>query len=884
MKRRLLFAWLLMVLSMASAWGGELSEEMAEAYAMRFVISHFDGQFDESEFKLQGQVCGLYVFSMSEAGGFVIVSNDDRTLRILGFSETGVLDPENMSDEQRAWLQGYADEIAWLKQHDSSDVPFGTIVNTRAGSHEKEAIAPLVTTRWNQRAPYNNLCPDYSAGKRAVTGCVATAMAQVMNYHKWPVAATEAIPGYRDGYGVNQTPLEPTIFDWDNMLDNYSGSETQEQNTAVAILMQYCGHAVEMNYGSSSGASMFKVANALKNYFDYNGTTTHLSRSFYTNDKWEDIIYHELASNRPVLYSGQSTGGGHAFVCDGYQYDYGTDFFHINWGWGGKSDEYYVLSVLDPYSGQGIGGSSSTGGFYFGQEAIIGIQKSTDTGAIADIMPAKIDLTANSMTLSHNTIILGDTETITLNITNNSTDDFDGDIYIGIFGSLLVGSNFSIPAGQTQDCVLTYKPTAIGAYNLVFFEPQDNGYYGSKGGVLATLNVIDETPTDLSVSEISTTSATLSWTQAGTPTSWVVAYKAAADADFTETQIDANPFTLTGLNPETPYTVRVRPVVGEVIMWSSSVTFTTEALRLPPTNLTVTDITASSALVSWEGSASSYDVRYGLIPESGDDTSVWLKYDDDITNISVQGFGLSETTWGVMYPGSMVTGNKLTKLAIYEAITNEENITVNIYSGGDNAPATLLYTETVVPVKNGFHEITLATPVTITPGKSLWITLTEKGKFPVVCYQPSSVILNNQWLFFNDKWYLTSDLVPDFAYGWRIRGFIETENLDAVEWSAVENCTEPSYTLTGLTASKDYVVQVRGNYGNNDYSKWETKTFSTLEEVIQPDPEPDPDAIKSILMESENDSVWFTLDGRRLNGKPTKKGLYVRNNRKIVVK
>ena len=131
MRRRILFAWLLMVLGMASAWADEMSERMAEAYAMRFTISHFGGQFDESEFKLQGQVCGLYVFSMSEAGGFVIVSNDDRTHPILGFSETGFLDLENMSDEQRAWLQGYADEIAWLKQHDSSSVSVGTIDNTR---------------------------------------------------------------------------------------------------------------------------------------------------------------------------------------------------------------------------------------------------------------------------------------------------------------------------------------------------------------------------------------------------------------------------------------------------------------------------------------------------------------------------------------------------------------------------------------------------------------------------------------------------------------------------------------------------------------------------------------------------------------------------------
>ena len=819
MKRRIIIVWLLMVLSIANAWADDVSERMAEAYAMRFAYSYFGVDFDETEFKLQGQVCGLYVFSMSEAGGFVIVSNDDRTLHILGFSETGVLDLENMPDEQRAWLQGYADEIAWLKLHDASIAPMGTISGARAGSHEKETIEPLLTTTWAQRAPYNDLCPEYASGKRAVTGCVATAMAQVMNYHKWPVAATEAIPGYQDGYGVYQTALEATTFNWGNMLDSYSGGETTEQNTAVATLMQYCGYSVEMNYGSTSGTNMFKVAPALKTYFGYNETTTYLSRSFYTNDKWEDIIYHELASNRPVIYGGQSTGGGHAFVCDGYRHEYATDFFHINWGWGGKSDEYYVLSVLDPYSGQGTGGSSSNGGFYFGQEAIVGIQKSSDNGTTADITPAIIDLTANSMTLSNDTIILGETETITLNITNNSSDDFDGDIYVGISGRLLVGGNFSISAGQTQDCVLTYKPTATGTYNLLFYEPLANGYYGSKGGVLATMTVVKETPPE------------------------------------PEPEPKPDPVPEPDPEPEPEFPA--------------------------PTNLTVSDITTSSAVVSWEGSASSYDVRYGLVPESTDDHQEWLKYDDDdISKLSVQGFSLPETTWGVMFPGSMVKGNKLTKVAIYESTYNTDDITVNIYSGGDNAPATLLYTETVVPVKDGYHEVTLASPVTITAGENLWVTLTEKGQYPVACYQPETVTPNNQWLLYNDKWYITSDLLPGFAYGWRIHAFVETESLDAMEWSSPVSCTELSFTLTGLIAGKDYVAQVRGNYGSENYSDWETTTFSTSEESVLP--EPDPDGIKSVLVESEEDGEWYTLDGRRLNGRPTMRGLYIRNKRIVI--
>lgn len=814
MRRKFFIAVLLMALSFTGVWAEERSEREARMLAMRFVSGLFNGQYDDTGLTYQGQICGLYVFSLGEQGGFIIVSNDDRTLPILGFSENGILDMENMSDEQRAWLQGYADEIVWLQQHNYGEapsdtfpqIPFGTLRQTRGGSHAKETIEPLVTASWNQRSPYNDLCPEYAPGKKAVTGCVATAMAQVMNYHKWPVAETISIPGYRDGYGIDHLPLEATTFDWGNMLDSYNGSETAEQNTAVAELMLYCGFSVEMNYGPSSGSYIIKVAPALKNYFDYNNTATYISRSSYSNDKWEDIIYHELASKRPVLYGGQSTGGGHAFVCDGYRHEYATDYFHINWGWGGKSDEYYVLSVLDPYSGQGIGGSSSNGGFYFGQEAVIGIQKSTDDGTIADITPAKIDLAANSMTLSNDTIILGETETITLNVTNNSTDDFDGDIYIGISGSLLVGSHFAIPSGQTQDCVFTYKPTMTGAYDLIFYEPLDNGYYGSKGGVLATMTVVTEIP---------------------------------------ET-------------PETPIEPTPSPA---------------------PVNLTVSDITSTSALVSWECSANSYDVRYGLVPESYSVSSEWLQYDDDnITSMTTQGFSLPETIWGVMYPGSMVTGNKLTKVSFYESTFNTEDITVNIYSGGDNAPATLLHTETVTPLKNGFHEVTLASPVAITAGENLWITLTEKGQYPVACYLPSEVTPNNQWLSFNGKWYQTSDLIPGFDYCWRIRGFIETENLEAIEWSAPANCTELSYNLTDLNAAQNYMVQVRAIYGDEDISEWETQTFSTLEDVSQPE------AINSVIANPQNANVWYRLNGLRLNQKPTAKGVYINNGRKIMQK
>lgn len=444
------------------------------------------------------QVKGLYVFNVENNGGFIIVSNDDRAVPILGYSDSGAIDPNNMPDNMLAWLQGYADEIAWLQQH-SSNANDSIPKIARHAPIAKTDITPLVTTKWDQGAPYNNMCPTYSGNNKAVTGCVATAMAQVMNYHQWPQSATSAIPGYITySYSLNLSDLPATTFDWDYMQNSYSSSATGASADAVAELMQYCGYSVEMDYGPSSGSNTDMVAAALKAYYDYNTTTTQfVSRSMYTATKWANLIYHELANNRPVVYGGMSSGGGHEFVCDGYKYENGTDFFHINWGWSGVSDNYFVLSALDPDQ-QGIGGSSSNDGFHYGQDAVIGIQPSTSTGTIADITPNVLNLTLNSMTPSSNPAYVNVPVDITLNITNNSTEDYDGDIWLGLKYSsddyaLLEGSNFVIPAGETKDIVIPFTPTATGTYNLVFFLPNSIGSYSTDGVVQTTLTV--ETPT-----------------------------------------------------------------------------------------------------------------------------------------------------------------------------------------------------------------------------------------------------------------------------------------------------------------------------------------------------------------------------------------------------
>lgn len=424
------------------------------------------------------KVSGLYVFNVDNSGGFVIVSNDDRTEPVLGYSDSGSFDPDNMPENMRAWLQGYADEIAWLKEHPDAAVS----TSRRTGeSNIKTPILPLLETKWNQGEPYNDQCPEYAEGEKSVTGCVATAMAQVMYYNKWPIdPISQEIPAYStdfSDYSVRiplTSNLPITTFDWANMIDDYGNGYTDSQAEAVAKLMHYCGASVRMDYGESSGAVTNKVADALTTYFNYESTTVSKNRNYYTYANWIELLYHELYEGRVVLYHGASTGGGHAFVCDGYQ---GEDYFHINWGWGGTSDSYFKLSAMNPYD-QGIGGSSSKDGFSYLQGAIVGIQKHGGTGTVLDLDETP-NLSFISVSLSRSTITLGESVDVTFRVRNNSSKNiYDGDIYVYENNrGIAIGKNFVINPRETKDCTITYTPK--GFYGTVTIYP---GYPQGKGG------------------------------------------------------------------------------------------------------------------------------------------------------------------------------------------------------------------------------------------------------------------------------------------------------------------------------------------------------------------------------------------------------------------
>lgn len=320
----------------------------------------------------------VYTFNVDNGAGFVVVSGDDRTPAILGYADHGAVSQSDMPDNMRAWLDNYAQQIALLDS--KAAAPRHTVQGT--------AIEPLLTTQWGQGAPYNLQTPFFPDSEvHTSTGCVATAMAQVMYYHQWPKQTNtiEEYSYYEDGteqwLSVAQT--EPTTLEWANMLTVYSDDATEVQQQAVATLMRACGAAVKMDYDGVSLSYTQDVVGALVDCFSYSYGTRFVSRSDgYTTAQWNQLIYDELAAKRPVVYGGSSVGGGHAFVIDGYSSD---DYFHVNWGWYGDCDGNFLLSILDPDSNSGTGASTSTDGYSFWQDAIIGIEPRTDDSGIGSL-------------------------------------------------------------------------------------------------------------------------------------------------------------------------------------------------------------------------------------------------------------------------------------------------------------------------------------------------------------------------------------------------------------------------------------------------------------------------------------------------------------------
>ena len=331
---------------------------------------------------LAGQTKGYYAYNIGRGNGFVMMSASDRTQPILGYADEGQFNLSNAPQPLKQYVQRLSAIVEAAEQGNAQLAPRKSAAESGVAtpvSVAKNFVPTLVSCRWNQGSPYNLECPKYTDGngnqQTAATGCVATAMAQIVYYWKWPKTTTTTMPAYTTHWN-NQTvtypEMAPTSFMWDKMSDVYNGNQSQESQQAVAHLMRALGHGAKMGYGPASGANSGNAAAALRDYFGYDKTSFHTSHDKYTYTEWEDLIYNELAAGRPVLMNGDNSDltGGHEWVCDGYD---GNGLFHMNWGWGGMCDGYFILTVMFPDQ-QGIGGSTSSDGYSMSQGIVVGLQ------------------------------------------------------------------------------------------------------------------------------------------------------------------------------------------------------------------------------------------------------------------------------------------------------------------------------------------------------------------------------------------------------------------------------------------------------------------------------------------------------------------------------
>ena len=363
MKR--LIPFLLGVFCCIDAGAERISRDEALALAQDFMQGKVmvPAQASPSKAQVRGGANdeSFYIFNAADNGGYAIIAADDRVSPVLGYSDQGNINLDNIPENMASWLEYYEHELNSLK----SDA--NNIIDTPVSRSE---IKPLLNSLWHQYAPYNMLCPVYD-GIQCPVGCVAIAMAQIMYYHKWPVGMVDSIPPYINEYNSQIVEgLPATTFKWNLMKPSYRSNETDESVYAVAELLRYCGQTVEMVYEADvAGAFSEDVPKALIERFSYSRQTRLVNKWDYSSYDWDELIYNELASGRPVYYDADRTrDGGHAFACDGYK----DGFFHINWGINESSygDGYFKLSILNTLE------TGLYDHFNYGylQQAIIGIE------------------------------------------------------------------------------------------------------------------------------------------------------------------------------------------------------------------------------------------------------------------------------------------------------------------------------------------------------------------------------------------------------------------------------------------------------------------------------------------------------------------------------
>jgi len=480
MAKKYLLVFITLFLFVFTAFTRQVSVETARVVAQNLIVER-SGQIQFSGIELNltetrsGTVNYYYIFNFSTpVRGFVIISADDIIYPVLAYSFEGNYSLENIPDNLQELLDNYKDQIAYsiekgfsagFENEKAWHQYTSAKINNRRGYR---SVSPLLTTKWNQDKYYNTSCPSDNAGSdgHVYAGCVATSMAQVMKYYNQPTQGSGSKSYYHTTYGTLSANFGLTTYNWAGMPNTLSS-----YNTSVATLLYHCGVSVEMQYGpNGSGAYVSDAASALKNYFGYKSSTQYKSKSSYTSSSWNSLITNELDNSRPMIYRGQGSSGGHAWVVDGYQGS-SNDHFHCNWGWSGYYNGYFYLSSLNP-------GSYSFNSY---QGAVIGIEPNTTT--------SNYDLRLySSISVTPDPVEKNGSISVYLDIANYGTGDFTGTYLVALYDN---SGNYvtdieettvdTLHAGYHYTNGLTFSKTSLtvstGTYQIAaFYKPVGGSY------------------------------------------------------------------------------------------------------------------------------------------------------------------------------------------------------------------------------------------------------------------------------------------------------------------------------------------------------------------------------------------------------------------------
>ena len=360
-RHNIIVALTALFISMATlVFAENVTVQTAQRVAQSFLNSKVEGvpQIHLIDFAEKASFPNFYVFGNERC--FVIIAGDDAVHPVLGYSTNGGFGNEEMCNEVRDWLKSYDDQIALVKTDRLAATEeilskWNDLINGRGlEPKSRTVVSPLIRTKWShKRVPFNNLCPEAPKGPggHCVGGCGSVAMAQFLKYWEHPIRGIgehSYTPHAHPEFGVQYANFGETVYDWDNMLNDYFHGYSDAEASAVATLLYHCGVSVDINYGdTASGTNPSDVDTALWTYFNYTHNSHYLRKINYTDAQWIAMLKSDLDLEHPVIYRGknQQTDVGHIFICDGYdEYDY----FHFVLGWGGNYDGYYAIGAIHP--------------------------------------------------------------------------------------------------------------------------------------------------------------------------------------------------------------------------------------------------------------------------------------------------------------------------------------------------------------------------------------------------------------------------------------------------------------------------------------------------------------------------------------------------------